>query len=144
MTLATGSPEFSPLPEHFCLTPIPAPAPWEVLTCEGPEPVNLDVVPEAAPRAVEGAGRGQGRVEEGSCEWSSWVGRETRPRVPVHPLEHWQRAVTPPARLEHLLDWGNRPLSALNFVGSRKSQCRAEGLQLGTFQGSDPGLELWL
>lgn len=81
---------------------MPAPGPWEGLTCEGPQPVNLDVVPEAAPRALEGDGCGQGRVEESPREWSSCVGRETGPRVPQHPLEHWQRAVTLPACLPGL------------------------------------------
>lgn len=46
--------------------------------------------------------------------------------------------------LPAFLDWGSPTLVTLDFVGSRKAQCRTEGLQQGTFQGNDPSPEPWL
>lgn len=64
--------------------------PLTQLTCEGPQPVHLDVVLQAAPRAQKGAGGGQGRVEEGSRGRRSCMGRKAglsaSSRVPTHRL----------------------------------------------------------
>ena len=99
--------------QHFCLAhcppcqPLPPGTSWPDLTYEGAQPVNPDVVPKAAPRAVEGGDRGQGRVEEGPRERSGCVGREAWPSVSLasfeRPTKSWtRRPVTLPACREHL------------------------------------------
>lgn len=109
-----------------CPCPDPNPCPPGTsladLTCEGPQPVNLHVVPKAAPRAVEGGGYGQGRVEEGAREWPGCMGREAQPSVSLASFERstksWtRRPGTPPAckRLrEHLCC----PALAAAYLGS--------------------------
>lgn len=64
--------------QHFCLTADVEkhPLPPGHLTCEGPQPVHLDVVPQAAPRTGESGGHGQGRVEESPCGHHGCMGRK--------------------------------------------------------------------
>lgn len=77
------------------------------LTCQGPQPVNPDVIPKVAPRAVEGGDGSQGRVEERPRERSGCMGREAGPSVSPgsfeRPPKSWtRRPETPPACQEHL------------------------------------------
>lgn len=135
------------------LPPIPAPAPGTSradLTCEGPQPVNLDVVPKAAPQTAEGGGCGQGRVEEGPCEGASCVGREGWPSASPAPVERPAKtgslglgqvtcdlSCLPGAYLllpapEAGALWisrtrGNPDLIALSFMGNRKAQHGTKG-----------------
>lgn len=121
------------------------------LTCQGPQPVNLDVIPKVAPRAVEG-GDGQGRVEERPRERSGCGGREARLSVWngsfERPTKSWtRRPRTPPARQEHLCcgsgsciswPWGNPSLITAELSAGPRGRVRGHSGKILAALGQAP------